>query len=375
MPATRLCVYSYDPLDRLTGQSVSTHAPVQRFYCRSRLATEIEGAINRSIVQHDEHLLALTETLGNIRQATLVATDQHRSVLQALAANKSQSFAYSPYGHRPAGGGLLSLLGFNGERADSVTGHYLLGNGYRAFNPVLMRFNSPDRFSPFKKGGINPYAYCLGDPINMIDPNGTAGVLLRTPNKLSGPTAVFEKKMSFITYCTFESLKFAPKSFSDNTNIHIIHTTQRKYHDHYTWTPDVAPSSDFLPPITTHNDMWIITSKNIKLKEIAYSKITDFKPLENISFDERYSHTNLNNHLEKERDRIIHSGYPINERFIFNTVLSNAKKGKLPGVDPAMINYLQPAKFENVAKLREKIRRFESFDQSSRKSGGIRRSP
>lgn len=64
------------------------------------------------------------------------------------------------------------LLGFNGQPRDPFTGHYLLGNGYRAFNPVLMRFNSPDNASPFDKGGLNAYAYCLGDPVNMHDPTG-----------------------------------------------------------------------------------------------------------------------------------------------------------------------------------------------------------
>lgn len=57
-----------------------------------------------------------------------------------------------------------SLLGFNGERPDPVTGHYHLGNGYRPFNPVLMRFNSPDSWSALGKGGVNAYAYCGGDP-------------------------------------------------------------------------------------------------------------------------------------------------------------------------------------------------------------------
>jgi len=47
-----------------------------------------------------------------------------------------------------------------------------LGNGYRAFNPVLMRFNSPDSLSPFGRGGLNAYAYCVGDPVNRSDPNG-----------------------------------------------------------------------------------------------------------------------------------------------------------------------------------------------------------
>lgn len=64
------------------------------------------------------------------------------------------------------------VLRFNGQRKESATGHYLLGNGYRAFNPVLMRFHSPDSLSPMGGGGINCYAYCGGDPVNYIDPEG-----------------------------------------------------------------------------------------------------------------------------------------------------------------------------------------------------------
>lgn len=104
---------------------------------------------------------------------TLLATDQQRSVLNTLKANQPpQAIAYSPYGHRPAACWLLSLLGFNGELADPMTGHYLLGNGYRVFNSVLMRFNSPDSLSPFGAGLFNTYAYCLGDPVNLNDPTG-----------------------------------------------------------------------------------------------------------------------------------------------------------------------------------------------------------
>lgn len=108
----------------------------------------------------------------NSSKSILLASDQQRSVLNALEADRPCSFAYSPYGHRPWGHGLLSLLGFNGELPDPLTGHYHLGNGYRQFNPVLMRFNSTDSWSPFGEGGLNAYGYCGGDPINRQDPTG-----------------------------------------------------------------------------------------------------------------------------------------------------------------------------------------------------------
>ncbi|WP_448109592.1 RHS repeat-associated core domain-containing protein [Pseudomonas azerbaijanoccidentalis] len=105
---------------------------------------------------------------------TLLATDLQRSVLNALFAARPHPLAYTPYGHRPAENGLLSLLGFNGERPDPLTGHYHLGNGYRQFNPVLMRFNSPDSWSPFGDGGLNAYVYCADDPVNQEDRDGHA---------------------------------------------------------------------------------------------------------------------------------------------------------------------------------------------------------
>ncbi|WP_260963249.1 RHS repeat-associated core domain-containing protein, partial [Pseudomonas citri] len=169
---TVLCRYHYDPLDRLTDCAPATEAHIQRFYCKSRLATEIQGAVQHSVFQHEDQLLAQLRRESAKVDTTLLATDQQRSVLNALDASGPHPLAYTAYGHRPAENGLLSLLGFNGERPDSVTGHYLLGNGYRAFNPVLMRFNSPDSLSPFGEGGVNAYGYGLGNPLTNQDPTG-----------------------------------------------------------------------------------------------------------------------------------------------------------------------------------------------------------
>ncbi|EJN30437.1 RHS repeat-associated core domain protein-containing protein [Pseudomonas sp. GM78] len=170
---TVLCQYRYDALDRSITWTPDRQAGLQRFFCKDRLATEIHNAAQRSIFQHDDQVLAQQNRWGDNVDTTLLATDHQRSVLNAVDSTQAHRIAYTPYGHRPIGNGLLSLLGFNGERPDLVTGHYHLGNGYRQFNPVLMRFNSPDVLSPFGKGGVNAYAYCGNDPINWTDPNGS----------------------------------------------------------------------------------------------------------------------------------------------------------------------------------------------------------
>ncbi|MFW0758626.1 RHS repeat-associated core domain-containing protein [Pseudomonas sp. H11T01] len=172
LPETFLCRYAYDALDRLTGLVPSEQEEVQRFYNIEHLATELQGQTSRTVFQEGTQLLALQQREGDELNNQLLATDQQRSVLHAIDGVQHRQKVYSPYGHRRAESGLSSLLGFNGERPDPVTGHYLLGNGHRAFNPVLMRFNSPDRLSPFGQGGLNPYAYCLGDPVNRSDPTG-----------------------------------------------------------------------------------------------------------------------------------------------------------------------------------------------------------
>ncbi len=167
-----LCLYSYDPLDRQTGFSYPGGSPLQRFYRKNQICTELQGNLQTSFFQNAKQPLAeLCQENGKTTTA-LLAADQQFSILKAMDVTQLQAIAYSPYGFHPACRGQLSLLNYNGERPDTITGHYPLGNGYRAFNPVLMRFNSPDRWSPFGRGGINAYVYCAGDPINRRDPNG-----------------------------------------------------------------------------------------------------------------------------------------------------------------------------------------------------------
>lgn len=168
---TPLCLYRYDALDQLVGLTPALQANTRRFYAQDKLATEIRGQESHTIIQHADQLLAQQRRQSTTVNTSLLLADRHRSILHILDT-QAHLLNYTPYGYRPVEHRTSSLLEFNGERRDPVTGHYLLGNGYRAFNPILKRFNSPDNMSPFGKGGLNPYAYCMGDPVNYSDPSG-----------------------------------------------------------------------------------------------------------------------------------------------------------------------------------------------------------
>lgn len=108
----------------------------------------------------------------------LLATDQPQSVIAECSTDRLNLLAYSPYGVQGGSFAARTRLGFNGQLQEPG-GVYHLGNGHRVYNPVLMRFHSPDRLSPFDKGGVNAYAYCGADPINFHDPTGQFTAIAR----------------------------------------------------------------------------------------------------------------------------------------------------------------------------------------------------
>lgn len=61
---TLLCHYRYDPFDRLINQTQPDTPAHQRFYCKSRLVTEMQGAMQYSIIQHGDQLLASAHSVG-----------------------------------------------------------------------------------------------------------------------------------------------------------------------------------------------------------------------------------------------------------------------------------------------------------------------
>ena len=109
---------------------------------------------------------------------TCVATDG--SLTLRIATSLNIRISYCPFGFSSQ-----PTAAFTGHRREQMTGCYLLGNGHRAFNPVLGRFGTPDKLSPFGAGGLNAYTYCGGDPVNRFDPTA------RLWKKLKGAIAGF----------------------------------------------------------------------------------------------------------------------------------------------------------------------------------------
>ena len=118
-------------------------------------------------------------SINNTDQASLYITDQAGSVI-ALASNSgiTHQYLYSPYGIMTdmdqSTTKAKNAQGFDGQRTDKATGYQFLGNGYRAYNPILHRFMQMDdiRYSPFGKDGINGYVFGNNNPIMNFDPTG-----------------------------------------------------------------------------------------------------------------------------------------------------------------------------------------------------------
>ncbi|MBZ9783822.1 RHS repeat-associated core domain-containing protein [Pseudomonas sp. REP124] len=196
--------YDYDAHDILVATKNEDQPETLRFYSGDRLSDTIHNGQHTQLLHLDSQPLG-QQSPGDGSQTLLLLSDAKHSVIAESQADQLRSAMYTAYGEFSSDAPFKSLLAFNGEVRDAVGGWYLLGQGYRAYDPSLMRFFNPDPSSPFGAGGINCYKYCSGNPIAFSDPSGRTqqNDLITNPwfgIGVSVATAIFGIIVSLITF-------------------------------------------------------------------------------------------------------------------------------------------------------------------------------
>ncbi|MGF6208780.1 RHS repeat-associated core domain-containing protein [Pseudomonas frederiksbergensis] len=160
--------YRYDPLGRL-GEQDTDAVTTRRFYAGDYVVNEHgENGERVTFVRAGRTIFAESRLSQTVRTVLLTGTDGQESV-RLESGNEQCVISYTAHGSDD--GAAQSRAGFAGELRDLATGLYHLGS-YRPYDPGLMLFLAPDSASPFGEGGLNRYAYCGGDPVNRVDPDG-----------------------------------------------------------------------------------------------------------------------------------------------------------------------------------------------------------
>ncbi|UTL93504.1 RHS repeat-associated core domain-containing protein [Pseudomonas fluorescens] len=215
----------------------------RNFYSGNNLLAVITGSESVRVFQFED-LLFSESRAGALPECHLLSTDEKKSVMQTRGATPYTVYGYDEWHKRS------TLLGFNGQTRDGVTGCDFLGMGKRAYSSVLMRFVSPDGFSPFDIGGINAYAYCKGDPVNYVDPSGNSpgrpSVIVQNPQaRVNKYWSVVRKNLKQIaeqgrlkrTGSPIEQLHVRPKRMRDSPStipaavVDVVKDMQGKWGD------------------------------------------------------------------------------------------------------------------------------------------------
>lgn len=146
------------------------HGKRKIFYRHNSINNMIDSDSIASIMRSDSSPIAEKSSYPASNEAALLSVDILGTPVNITRKQATYPKAYCPYGYAKGKPSERTSTGFAGETL-LIAEKYLIGS-FRLFDPVIMRFHSPDSLSPFARGGINTYSYCENDPINHADPSG-----------------------------------------------------------------------------------------------------------------------------------------------------------------------------------------------------------
>ncbi len=161
--------YTSDPMGRRRSKTVNT-ATTSYLYDGDNVIMEYDqtGAMARRFVYGpmiDEPVCMITPSARYYYHADALGSVV---ALSDTSGNLAETYAYSPFGKTNGSSTLGNPYLFTGRRLDSESGLYY----YRArhYDAQEGRFVQPDPIG--FEGGINLYAYCLNNSVNLVDPYG-----------------------------------------------------------------------------------------------------------------------------------------------------------------------------------------------------------
>ncbi|PXF40116.1 hypothetical protein BWQ96_10177 [Gracilariopsis chorda] len=168
---TLLKNFKYDPFDRVVKKDDSV-----LFYSGRHVVCERNASSTSEYVRVEQRTIA--EKGDGV--TSFLASSENQTPFVMHGSGTARCIVTSPYGKLNDDGVFpLPRTRYTGMLRDFVTtsdgrkfSFYLAGSGTRVCFPNLGMFPSMDTFSPFREGGMNPYAYCERNPTNLTDPTG-----------------------------------------------------------------------------------------------------------------------------------------------------------------------------------------------------------
>ncbi|ODS24679.1 hypothetical protein AB835_02050 [Candidatus Endobugula sertula] len=174
MPWVGTVNYNYNAKGQVIGKHRSGYDSEISYYNHDWVVQQLVGS---------QSLFSLTKKQDTVVDSTNGGCKIQRlySPVNNISAERCGTTAawsvydYTPFGEQTVEQGKAGRLGFQGNPMDRMIGDIDFGSGTRQYSPLLRRFTTMDSLSPFGKGGLNGYAYALGNPVNMGDPTGHTG--------------------------------------------------------------------------------------------------------------------------------------------------------------------------------------------------------